>query len=150
MPSYEAKAVINCYTKDDKISYKCTQAYDKSKDKYTLTTNDLKMEVTKDETIISKGVSSLKTLSVDDDMHMFVNTFFKSYYEVEDASISVASIDDKNSLLLECDVLNPTKTTHHMKLWIDKKTCKPKTMQVFNSQSFMHTEILFKSFEIIK
>lgn len=150
MPSYKANAEISSFTKEDKITYVCEQTYDKAKDKYTLATNDLKMEVTKDETIITKGISTLKTLSVDDDMHMFVNTFFKSYYETEDVSVTVSKQDGEKFVLLETNIINPTKTTHHMKLWVDRKTVKPYKMQIFNQDSFMHTEILFKSFDIIK
>ncbi len=146
MGSYSAKCTINAYTGESGISYDCDVSYDKAKDSYTVIYNDMTIYTDKEKTVITKGESSLESPPSESDMCIFVNTFFKSYYESEETSMSVSAAKASDTVMLECDLINPTKSAAKMKLWIKKSDITPDSMQIFDDKGFMHTEIIFNEF----
>ena len=143
--SYTAKCTVTAFTKGGQNDYDCEVCYDSKNDTYTVTTDDMKIEISHDVTTIQRGDSSLNAPSSDDDMSIFINTFFKSYYESENTSMTVSSLQSETTLL-ECDVLNPTENTAKMKLWVLNENVLPVRMQVLGSDDFLHTEINFIEF----
>ncbi len=149
VPSYSARCTVTAYTAGGQNDYECTVDYDKATNSYSVVSDDMKMNITGDKTVISKGENVLEAPSSDDDMSIFVNTFFKSYYESEKTSLSVAANNDADSTLLECDVINPTEHTSYMKLWVDNESAHPVRMQVYGKDNFMNTQIVFEEFNFV-
>jgi len=150
MPSYSARCLVTAYTKGGQNDYECTVSYNKDENSYKVISDDMEIAIKDKITKISKGENVLETPSSDDDMSIFVNTFFKSYYESESTSLSVAEKSEADATLLECDVINPTAAVSHMKLWVDNKTAMPLCMQIFGKDDFLNTEVSFKEFTLQK
>ncbi len=144
--SYSTECTITTYTKSSENPYDCTIDYDKENDSYTVASDDMKIHLTKDKAIITKGQNTIESPSIPEDMYIFINSFFKSYYESEDTVLSVSASNESKATLLECSAMNPTDYVSQMKLWLNSNTALPKKMQVFDSGGNMHTEIEFKSF----
>ena len=145
--SYTAKCSVCAYTKSGKNEYECDVIYDKEKDIYTVKSEDMEFSIDENITRISRGDNTFEAPSSPDDLYIFVNTFFKSYYESESVSVSVSELSSSKTTLLECDVINPSQTSAHMKLWINNSDTLPVKMQVFDKDDFMHTEIVFNEFK---
>lgn len=145
--SYTANCNVYSYTKGGVSEYECDVTYDKVKNAYTVKSDDMEFFINEDKTRISRGENTFEAPSSPDDMYIFVNTFFKSYYESESVSISVSEISSSKTTLLECDVINPTPDSAHMKLWVNTKDVLPVKMQIFDEDDFMHTEIVFNEFK---
>lgn len=145
--SYSARCMVTAYTAGGQNNYECSVNYNKDNNSYTVVSQDMKIDITNDKTVISKGENVLEAPSSNDDMSIFVNTFFKSYYESESTSLSVSGKNDSDTTLLECELINPTENTSHMKLWVDNATALPVKMQVFGKDDFMNTEITFEEFK---
>ncbi len=143
--SYSAKCQISAFTKGGQNDYECEVHYDSKSNSYSVISDGMKIDITGDVTTITKGDSVLSAPSSDDDMTIFVNTFFKSYYESESTLMTV-SAQDSDTTLLECDMINPTEYASHMKLWVNNENALPVRMQVFGKDDFMHTEITFVEF----
>lgn len=148
--SYNALCSVTAYTQGGQNTYKCNVSYQKDKGMFTVESDDMKISIDKNKTLISKGENMLETPPGENDMYMFVNTFFKSYYESESTSMISAASKKNDTTLLECDVINPTNAAAHMKLWINSKTILPQKMQVYDKNDFMNTEIVFEKFEFAK
>lgn len=148
--SYSASCSVCAYTKGGESKYECSVDYDKDQNLYTVVSEDMKLSIGENSTVISRGENIYEAPSSPEDMYLFVNTFFKSYYESESVSTSVSKEKENKTTLLECDVINPTSNSAHMKLWIDTETVLPVKMQVFDSDEFMHTEIIFNEFKFKK
>ena len=148
--SYTAKCSVYAYTKGGVSEYECDVSYDKNKDSYIVKSDNMEISMDEKRTRISRGDNSFEAPSSPDDMYIFVNTFFKSYYESENVSMSVSENSPSETTLLECDVINPTPTSSHMKLWVRSDDALPVKMQVYDKDSFMHTEIVFNEFKFQK
>ena len=146
MPTYSAHCIVTAYTKGGQNDYECTIHYNKDDNSYKVISSDMEIAITDDKTTISKGGNVLEAPSSDDDMSIFLNTFFKSYYESESTSLTSKSGDVSDATLLECHVINPTVHTSYMKLWVDNKTAYPLRMQVFGKDDFLNTEVTFEEF----
>lgn len=146
MPAYSAHCLVTAYTKGGQNDYECMVHYNKDDNSYRLISDDMEIAISNEKTTISKGGNVLETPSSDDDMSIFVNTFFKSYYESESTSLSASENKEQNATLLECEVINPTPNTSYMKLWVDNKTALPLRMQIFGKDDFLNTEVTFKEF----
>ncbi len=144
--SYTAKCTVTTHTKHSENPYDCEVSYDKENDSYTVTSDDMKIHLTKDKAIITKGQSTIESPSIPEDMYIFINSFFKSYYESEDTALSVNSKGSGKSTMLECSAINSTAYVSKMKLWLDTASALPQRMQIIDSDGNMHTEIEFKSF----
>lgn len=149
VPSYNAKCMVTAYTAGGQNDYECSVSYNKDNNSYSVVSQDMKIDITDETTVISKGENVLEAPSSDDDMSIFVNTFFKSYYESESTSLSVSGQSESDTTLLECDVINPTENTAYMKLWVSNATALPVRMQVFGKDDFMNTEIVFEEFSFL-
>ena len=141
---------MSAFTKNGKNEYECSVEYDKENNLYTVTSEDMKVAIGENSTVISRGEHCYEAPSSPEDMYIFVNTFFKSYYESESVSISVSEQKGAKTTLLECDVVNPTENSAHMKLWVRSSDAMPVKMQVFDKDDFMHTEITFSEFKFKK
>jgi len=144
--SYTAKCTVNAYTEASGITYDCDVSYDKDNERYTVVFNDMTICTDNEKTVITKGENSLESPPSESDMCIFVNTFFESYYESEETSMSVSAAKASDTVMLECNLINPTKTSAKMKLWINKSDVTPNSMQVFDKNGFMHTEVIFNEF----
>lgn len=144
--SYKTSCEVTVYTPGGENSYNCDIIYDKDADNFEVVSEDMKIFLTKDKTIISKGGNTLESPSMPEDMYIFINTFFKSYYESEDTVLSVNSPEKSDLMLLECSAVNPTEYISAMKLWIRKDTAIPVRMQVLGKDGNISTEIEFKDF----
>ncbi len=145
--SYTANCRVYAYTKGGVSEYECDVKYDKENNVYTVISDNMEISMNEDITRITRGENTFEAPSSPDDLYIFVNTFFKSYYESEKVSISVSEISSSKTTLLECDVINPTESSSHMKLWISTSDVMPVKMQVFDNNNFMHTEIVFNEFK---
>lgn len=150
MKSYTAECSITAFTTGGENTYNCTVDYNKSDDSYKITTDDMAISLSGGTATVTKGDSSMKAPASDEDMNIFVNTFFKSYYESENTSMNVAAEESGKSTLLECDVVNSSDSASHMKLWISNSTVLPEKMQISDKDGVMNTEILFNKFEFKK
>ena len=148
--SYTARCSVYAYTKGGVSEYECDVGYDKDKNVYIVKSDDMEISMDEKTTKISRGDNSFEAPSSPDDLYIFVNTFFKSYYESENVSISVSEPSSSDTTLLECDVINPSPTSTHMKLWVNKTNALPVKMQLFDKDRFMHTEIVFNEFKFKK
>lgn len=146
MKSYNASCTVTAYTPGGENEYNCEISYDKKTGNYDVLSEDMRIILTKDKTIITKGQNSIESPSIPGDMYIFINTFFKSYYESEDTSLSVGAAKENKSVLLECSAINPTEYITSMKLWVNSKTAMPERMQVIGSDEKVNTEIVFNRF----
>ncbi len=146
MPTYSAKCTVTSYTKGGQNDYECTVNYNKDNNSYKVVSSDMEIDISEEKTIISKGGNVLEAPSSGDDMSIFLNTFFKSYYESESTALTSSQGDISDATLLECDVINPTMHTSYMKLWVDNKTAQPLRMQVYGKDDFLNTEVTFITF----
>lgn len=144
--SYETDCSITAYTQGGQNTYDCSVEYNSKDDTYTVISEDMTINVAKDVTTVTKAGHTIEAPSSQGDMDIFVNTFFKSYYESERASISTASGESANQTMLECELVNPTADSAYMKLWVDNDTAKPKKLQVFAENDFMNTEVIYNNF----
>lgn len=146
MQSYNASCRVTVFTPGGENSYNCDIYYDKNADKYEVVSEDMKIFLTKDKTVISKGGNTIESPSLPEDMYIFINTFFKSYYESEDTMVSANANEKTKTTLLECSAINPTEYIASMKLWVDSETAMPQKMQVLGSDKKVSTEIEFYKF----
>ena len=56
--SYSAKCNVSAYTKGGKSEYECDVEYDKEKNLYTVTSEDMKISIGEKSTLISRGENS--------------------------------------------------------------------------------------------
>lgn len=147
--SYNATCVVTAHTTAGSNTYECAVNYDCTSSEYEITSDDLTISLTPDKTIISKGDNKIESIASDADMYIFINTFFESYYEAEDTTISVNEKSSSNQTILECSLINPTDFASSMKLWIDNNSISPLKMQVFNKNKEITSEINFKSFNFL-
>lgn len=145
--SYSAECKITLYTKAGSNTYDCMVKYDSDSNVYMVNSDDMSIVLSDQKCIISHGENTIESPPSQTDMYIFVNTFFKSYYECEDTAINVAAKPNSDSVLLECSIINPSPYATQMKLWINKKTVKPEKMQVFDSDNAVIAEIGFKNFD---
>jgi len=144
--SYTANCSVTAYTQGNENSYDCVIDYDKGMDTYDITSDDLRIILSKDKTIISKGSNTIESPSLPEDMYIFINTFFKSYYESEDTVLSVNAKDTSSSVLLQTSAVNPTEYIDNMKLWVDSQTAMPVKMHVLDKNDNLTTQIIFNEF----
>lgn len=144
--SYSALCSVSAYTKGGRNTYECTVSYQKDNEAFVVESDEMTISLDKNKAVISDGDNVMETPPGENDMCIFVNTFFKSYYESESTSL-ITSAKDSDCVLLECDLVNPTKAAAHMKLWINRENVLPEKMQVFDKDDFMNTEIIFKEFK---
>ena len=144
--SYKTSCKVTVYTPGGENTYNCDITYNKDEDNYEVVSEDMKIFLTKDKTIISKGSNTLESPSMPEDMYIFINTFFKSYYESEDTVVNVNLPKKSNLVLLECSCVNPTTYISSMKLWVDGESAKPVRMQVLGDDNKVSTEIEFTNF----
>ena len=109
----------------------------------------LKIFLNDKKCVISKGENTIESPSVKEDMYIFINTFFKSYYESEDTVLSVNSNNKSNTILLECSVINPSRYVSFLKLWLRKSDVLPQKMQTLDKDGVVNTEIKFNNFNFI-
>lgn len=144
--SYKTSCKVTVYTPGGENTYNCDITYNKDEDNYEVVSEDMKIFLTKDKTIISKDGNTLESPSMPEDMYIFINTFFKSYYESEDTVLSVNLPEKSNLVLLECSTVNPTEYISSMKLWLHGESAKPVRMQVLGNDNKVSTEIEFLDF----
>lgn len=144
--SYNAKCSVTSFTTGGENTYECSIDYNKQNDSYKIISNKITIALDKKTASVTNGTNTIKTPISDDDMYIFVNTFFKNYYESESTSINVNAEKSDKLTLLECDVMNPTPNSSHMKLWINNKNILPKKMQVYDKENVLNTEIVFDKF----
>ncbi len=149
MESYRTSCKVTVFTPGGENSYDCDIQYDKDAQSFEVVSEDMKIFLTKDKTIISKGGNTLESPSMPEDMYIFINTFFKSYYESEDTALSVDLPKESDLVLLECGAINPTEYIASMKLWIAKENALPVRMQVIGKDDNVTTEIEFSNFSFI-
>lgn len=148
VPSYSAECLVSAYTKKGQLDYECTIQYNSENLSYTVLADDMQIYIDDEKTCITKGEDKITAPSSDDDMAIFVNTFFESYYESESTSVFVSGTDSAKTTVLECELINRTEGASRAKLWIDNKTALPTGMQIYGKDEVMNTQVIFKSFEI--
>ena len=144
--SYSTDCLITTYTKGGKNTYNCKVDYNSKEDTYTVTSDDMKFFLTNDKCIISKGANTIESPSVKEDMYIFINTFFKSYYECEDTALEVGTKTPSDTIMLECSIINPTKYASSMSLSLHKDSALPVKMSVMDSDGAVNTEVQFTKF----
>lgn len=144
--SYTANCTITAFNKESENSYNCIVKYDSNTDSFDVTTDDIHFKMTKDKTIISKGSNVIESPALPEDMYIFINSFFKSYYEGEETSLSVTASDNTDVILLEATVINSTEFADSMKLWINCESVLPEKMQILRKDGSVSNEIIFNEF----
>lgn len=147
--TYTTNCSITSYSGNVENTYECDIEYNSAESSFKITNDDMIINLCKDKTIITKGPNKLESIASQEDMYIFINTFFKSYYESEDTIINVVSNNNSDVTLLECSVINPSEIASSMKLWINNDNVLPVKMQVFNQKGNVSTEIIFKNFNFI-
>ena len=147
--SYSAKCNITAFNSESKNTYDCKVDYNSNDSSFKVTTDDMIITLLKDKTTVTRGTNTIESIASPTDMYIFVNTFFKSYYEAEDTTVSVNADNNSDTTLLECSVINPTEFADKMKLTIDNKTILPVNMQVIDKNGRICTEIKFENFDFI-
>ena len=145
--SYSTNCSITTFTKASQNTYDCKVDYNQKDENYTVTSDDMKIFLTKEKCVISKGENTIESPAVKEDMYIFINTFFKSYYESEDTVLAVNSNSSADTVLLECSAVNPSKYVSCMKLWINKNNVLPQKMEIIDKEGSVNTEILFRDFK---
>ena len=123
--SYKSDCKITLYTKGGSNSYNCTVKYDHNSNVYSVVSGNMTIVISDQKCIISNGENTIESPPSQTDMYIFINTFFKSYYECEDTAVEVGTKSKSNSILLECSIINPTPYANAMKLWINKESVEP-------------------------
>lgn len=145
--SYTALCDVKCITSGGETTSRMELRYDKEKNIHSIISDEMTIEISDEETVVSKGDASVETKSQTTDMVYFPETFFKSYYESESTSVSVMAENDAKSILLECDAVNCAPHISYMKMWIDKESAAAQKLQVFDKEGNMHTEVIYKEFK---
>jgi len=145
--SYSADCTVTAFTTGGENTYDCTVNYNKDNSQYDIASDDMSIVLTPEKTVISKGGNKIEAVPSDADMYIFVNTFFKSYYEAEDTVVSVGKNEETGLTLLECSCIDPTEFATSMKLWIDNASVLPVRMQIYNKNNRMTSEIIFNNFK---
>lgn len=150
MPSYTAQCRMTVTSNKTKNDYEFVSTYDSSLDRFRIDYPDVSVLLTNTDARIVRGDSVVNIPSKEADMLMFVNTFFKSYYVGENASIDASSNTDTGYTLLETELVNPTRYGHSMKLWIRNKDVTPHNMKVYDKEGNETISVVFEKFEINK
>lgn len=150
MPSYTAKCSMTVSSNKTKNEYDFTCTYDSAGERYRIDYPDSSVILTDTDARIVRGDLIANVPPKDSDMLMFVNTFFKSYYVGESASIDVSANTDSGYTLLEAELVNPTKFGHFAKLWIRNKDVSPHNMKVYDKDGNETLAVIFENFEITK
>jgi len=145
--SYKAHCTVTAYTKAGSNSYDCTVHYNCNDKTFSVVSENTKIFISDKRCVISNGENTIETPASKEDMYIFVNTFFKSYYECEDTVVSVNANQDTDFILLECSVINPTRYLSFMKLSINKKDITPHKLQIFDADGAINTQVEFKEFK---
>ena len=149
MPSYTAKCNVTINSNKTKNTYSLNVTYDSGQhrcrmdyDNMSIILGETNAQIKKDNTVMSVPV---------DDSHMIVmlNTFFRSYYEGENASMTTGASANAGSTMLSCDIVNPPKFAKSMKLWIDNKTVTPTAMNIYDAEGNEKICIEFTEFKIL-
>ncbi|MBQ4629492.1 MAG: outer membrane lipoprotein carrier protein LolA [Clostridia bacterium] len=148
--SYTAECVVTSFTSGGENSYEMQISYNKPEKFHRVVSDEMTLEIYDDKTIVSKGDTVIETDSKPSDMPIFLETFFKSYYESENTAMTVSATSKSNSIVLECEAVNSPEINGYMKLWIDKKSVKPQKMQIYDDKDNMHTQIEFEKFNFEK
>lgn len=144
--NYTAVCTVTAYNQETENSYECFVKYDKASDSFDVTSDDIHFKMTKDKTVISKGDNVIESPALPEDMYIFVNSFFKSYYEGEETLLTVSAPEDDSTILLETRVINSTEFADSMKLWVNRESVLPEKMQILRKDGSVSNEIVFTEF----
>ena len=146
MPSYTAKCTLTVNSNKNQNTYNFLCIYNSKQEQYKLQYTDTTVILNKDNAHIIKDGEVFDTPTTDDDMLIFLNSFFKSYYVGENTSMSVG-VSENGNTLLECELVNPTPKGSSMKLWIDNKTVTPVEMKLYSKDGDEVFKLVFEEFE---
>lgn len=149
MKDYTAECTLTVVSQKSKTDYDFVCNFKSTDNSYEIVYDDIIVNILKDSAKISKGDAVLDIPVKNEDMLIFINTFFKNYYDGEESVQKTSGTENAGSTLLECCVLNTENAETKMKLWIDNKTVKPQRMQVMNGDN-VKLEVGFKKFEFTK
>lgn len=147
MGSYNARCCVSVFNSSSENTYECNISYNKNTDTYEMISDDMKIVLSDEKTIITKGQNTIESPSLPEDMYIFVNSFFKSYYQSEDTSLSVNANEKSNTVLLECSAQSSLKYVQNMRLWLSRDTAMPQKMQLIGDDGNINTEIVFEEFK---
>ena len=144
--SYNALCEVTNINAGGETQCEIELSYNKENNIHKIVSDGMTVEINGEKTVVSKGDTSIETQSQDTNMLFFPETFFASYYEAENTSLSVMAGEKNNTVLLECDIINSSQRNCTMKMKIDKKTVKPLSLRIYDSEGNMHTEVIYKKF----
>ena len=149
MPSYIAECTVTINSNKSTNTYNLTMTYDNRKNKYRLDYDNISIVLTDMNAMIKKN-NTIVSVPVDDGyMLVLPNLFFKSYYQVENTSVTIAATSNHGKTVLESDIINPPKYAEHMELIIDNKKLVPLEMKVYDSQNEEKIHIEYIDFNIV-
>lgn len=149
MKDYTAECTLTVVSQKNKTDYDFVCNYKSTDNSYEVIYDDISVNILKDSAKITKGNAVLDIPVKNEDMLIFINTFFKNYYEGEESVQKTSGTENAGSTLLECSINSPSQGADKMKLWIDNKSVTPKRMQVLNGDK-VTIEVDFKKFEFTK
>ncbi len=149
MPSYTTTCCMTVVSNKSRNTYNMQVVYDSGQQRYRIDYDNMSLILGDANAQIKKGNTVMSAPTDDSYMIMLPDTFFKSYYEGENAWIS-ASVANAGQTVLECEIVNPPKFASSMKLWIDNKTLMPRILKIYDSHMNEKINVEYKEFKTIE
>ncbi len=144
--SYTAQCTVTVHTQKDNV-YNVKMSYDKDTNTYRLAYDDIGISISNETAEITKGDRKLKSRSSNSYMPMFINNFFRRYYNGENATADVSNIKNFGTTTLEVQLSDNDKNASFEKLWIDNKTALPLKADICKQDGSIYMEIIYKDFK---
>ncbi len=149
MPSYSAQCEAIVKSNKNENTYQFTCDYDSASNTHEISYPDATVTLTNGKARIVRGDSINEIPTSDSDMLILLDTFFQSYYESENTSMTVGAMSGDNSgtTVLECELTKPTKYGRAMKLTVQNRGVVPKELVTYDADGDERIKVIFKSFE---
>lgn len=149
MPSYSAECEAVIKSNKNENTYNFTCDYDSTTKTYEIIYPNTTVTLCGDKARISKGNSINEMSASDSDMLILADTFFESYYESENTSMTMSAFAGESSgtTTLECELTKPTEYGKTMKMTIQNKKIVPLELSTYDADGNERIKVIFKSFE---
>ena len=149
MPSYTAQCDAVVKSNKNENTYHFTCDYDSASNTHEIDYPDASVTLTNGKARIVRGDLINEIPTDDSDMLILLDTFFASYYESENTSMTVGAMSAESSgtTVLDCELTKPTKYGRTMKLTIQNKGIVPKELCTYDADGNEIIKVIFKSFE---
>ncbi len=149
MPSYSAQCDAVIKSNKNENTYHFTCDYDSASQTHEINYPDAAVTLTNGKARIVRGDMINEVPTDDSDMLILLDTFFASYYESENTSMTVGAMyaENNGTTTLECELTKPTKYGKTMKLTVQNRGIVPKELCTYDADGNERIKVIFKSFE---